>query len=254
MGREPARAFTSVGLRPEATTRTRTSPGPGSGTGSSPTFRTSAAAPFFSYQAARMPPPRYGFTAGGIAIVPPSQVSSIGLSGRPRNLSPRRSPASTMFRRRARSVRATHPDRPRSTGGLPGDATTPPALVGGRSARPGGQGPVGWLSGLVQRQSLCHLARPDVPRESYRPGNRSACPGGHPGLACPRHTKQRSGEWLPAMNHSEIVSFLWGVADLIRDTFKRGKYRDVILPLTVRRLGVVRAADLEERGIPRRQL
>jgi hypothetical protein len=23
------------------------------------------------------------------------------------------------------------------------------------------------------------------------------------------------------MNHSEIVSFLWGVADLIRDTFKR---------------------------------
>ena len=34
------------------------------------------------------------------------------------------------------------------------------------------------------------------------------------------------------MNHSEIVSFLWGVADLIRDTFKRGKYQDVILPLT----------------------
>jgi type I restriction enzyme M protein len=33
------------------------------------------------------------------------------------------------------------------------------------------------------------------------------------------------------MNHSEIVSFLWGVADLIRDTFKRGKYQDVILPL-----------------------
>ncbi len=25
------------------------------------------------------------------------------------------------------------------------------------------------------------------------------------------------------MNHSEIVSFLWGVADLIRDTFKRGR-------------------------------
>ena len=25
------------------------------------------------------------------------------------------------------------------------------------------------------------------------------------------------------MNHSEIVSFLWGVADLIRDTFKRAK-------------------------------
>jgi type I restriction enzyme M protein len=36
------------------------------------------------------------------------------------------------------------------------------------------------------------------------------------------------------------VSFLWGVADLIRDTFKRGKYQDVILPLTVlRRLDCV---------------
>jgi type I restriction enzyme M protein len=42
------------------------------------------------------------------------------------------------------------------------------------------------------------------------------------------------------LNHSEIVSFLWGVADLIRDTFKRGKYQDVILPLTVlRRLDCV---------------
>ena len=36
-------------------------------------------------------------------------------------------------------------------------------------------------------------------------------------------------------NHSEIVSFIWSVADLIRDTFKRGKYQDVILPLTVLR-------------------
>ena len=44
------------------------------------------------------------------------------------------------------------------------------------------------------------------------------------------------------MNHSEIVSFLWGIADLIRDTFKRGKYQDVILPLTVlRRLDCVLA-------------
>jgi len=42
------------------------------------------------------------------------------------------------------------------------------------------------------------------------------------------------------MNHSEIASFIWGVADLIRDTFKRGKYQDVILPLTVlRRLDCV---------------
>jgi type I restriction enzyme M protein len=37
------------------------------------------------------------------------------------------------------------------------------------------------------------------------------------------------------MNHSQITSFLWSVADLIRDTFKRGKYQDVILPLTVLR-------------------
>jgi type I restriction enzyme M protein len=44
------------------------------------------------------------------------------------------------------------------------------------------------------------------------------------------------------LNHSQIVSFLWGVADLIRDTFKRGKYQDVILPLTVlRRLDCVLA-------------
>ena len=62
------------------------------------------------------------------------------------------------------------------------------------------------------------------------------------------------------MNHSEIVSFLWGVADLIRDSFKRGKYQDVILPLTVlRRLDCVlaptkervleRQAALWERGL-----
>lgn len=49
------------------------------------------------------------------------------------------------------------------------------------------------------------------------------------------------------MNHSEIVSFLWGVADLIRDTFQRGKYQDVILPLTVlRRLDCVLAPTKEK--------
>ena len=37
------------------------------------------------------------------------------------------------------------------------------------------------------------------------------------------------------MNHSEAVSFIWGTADLLRDSFKRGKYQDVILPLTVLR-------------------
>lgn len=49
------------------------------------------------------------------------------------------------------------------------------------------------------------------------------------------------------MNHSQIVSFIWGVADLIRDTFKRGKYQDVILPLTVlRRLDCVLAPAKEK--------
>ena len=44
------------------------------------------------------------------------------------------------------------------------------------------------------------------------------------------------------MKHGAIVSFLWDVANLIRDTFKRGKYQDVILPLTVlRRLDCVLA-------------
>ncbi len=53
------------------------------------------------------------------------------------------------------------------------------------------------------------------------------------------------------MTHSEIVSFLWGVADLIRDTFKRGKYQDVILPLTVlRRLDCV-LADTKGRVLAR---
>ncbi|HYN08084.1 MAG TPA: class I SAM-dependent DNA methyltransferase [Vicinamibacterales bacterium] len=42
------------------------------------------------------------------------------------------------------------------------------------------------------------------------------------------------------MTHGEIVSFLWSVADLIRDTFRRGRYQDIILPLTVlRRLDCV---------------
>jgi type I restriction enzyme M protein len=36
-------------------------------------------------------------------------------------------------------------------------------------------------------------------------------------------------------NHSQIVNFIWSVADLIRDSFKRGKYQDVMLPLTVLR-------------------
>jgi len=41
--------------------------------------------------------------------------------------------------------------------------------------------------------------------------------------------------------HSQIVSFIWGIADdVLRDLYVRGKYRDVILPMTVlRRLDAV---------------
>lgn len=37
------------------------------------------------------------------------------------------------------------------------------------------------------------------------------------------------------MNRRETVSFIWSVAELIRDTCKRGKYHHVILPLTALR-------------------
>ena len=36
-------------------------------------------------------------------------------------------------------------------------------------------------------------------------------------------------------NFGQKVAFIWGIADLIRDAFKRSKYQDVILPLTVLR-------------------
>jgi type I restriction-modification system DNA methylase subunit len=49
-----------------------------------------------------------------------------------------------------------------------------------------------------------------------------------------------------SVTYAEIVAFIWGVADLIRDTFKRRKYQDVILPLTVlRRLDTVLAPTKE---------
>ena len=34
--------------------------------------------------------------------------------------------------------------------------------------------------------------------------------------------------------HNAIVNFIWGIADdCLRDIYVRGKYRDVILPMTV---------------------
>src|SRR5262245_50889919 len=46
---------------------------------------------------------------------------------------------------------------------------------------------------------------------------------------------------MDATQHSNIVSFIWGIADdVLRDLYKRGKYRDVILPMAVlRRLDAV---------------
>ena len=42
------------------------------------------------------------------------------------------------------------------------------------------------------------------------------------------------------MNHSEISSFIWGTADLLRSSFKQHQYGDIILPFTVmRRLDTV---------------
>jgi type I restriction enzyme M protein len=41
--------------------------------------------------------------------------------------------------------------------------------------------------------------------------------------------------------YSRITNFIWGIADdVLRDLYVRGKYRDVILPMTVlRRLDAV---------------
>ena len=52
--------------------------------------------------------------------------------------------------------------------------------------------------------------------------------------------------------HNQIVSFIWGIADdCLRDVYVRGKYRDVILPMTViRRLDAM----LEEKGTKEEQI
>ena len=36
-------------------------------------------------------------------------------------------------------------------------------------------------------------------------------------------------------NFGDKANFLWSIAEILRDTFKRSKYQDVILPLTVLR-------------------
>lgn len=48
--------------------------------------------------------------------------------------------------------------------------------------------------------------------------------------------------------HNNIVSFIWGIADdVLRDVYVRGKYRDVIFPMTViRRLDILLAPSKDE--------
>ena len=39
---------------------------------------------------------------------------------------------------------------------------------------------------------------------------------------------------MDATQHNKIVNFIWSIADdCLRDIYVRGKYRDVILPMTV---------------------
>ena len=62
-----------------------------------------------------------------------------------------------------------------------------------------------------------------------------------------KETQAKESLHTEAANHSELVNFIWSIADLIRDAFKRGKYQDVILPLTVlRRLDCVLAPTKSE--------
>ena len=45
----------------------------------------------------------------------------------------------------------------------------------------------------------------------------------------------------------EVANFIWSIADLLRDKYKRSKYQDVILPFTVlRRLDCVLEPTKEE--------
>jgi type I restriction enzyme M protein len=46
--------------------------------------------------------------------------------------------------------------------------------------------------------------------------------------------------------HNQIVNFIWGIADdCLRDVYVRGKYRNVILPMTVIRRREEITADIK---------
>ncbi len=49
------------------------------------------------------------------------------------------------------------------------------------------------------------------------------------------------------MDHNQIVGFIWNIANLIRDHYRRSKYPDVILPFTIlRRIDCVLAPTKEK--------
>ena len=53
--------------------------------------------------------------------------------------------------------------------------------------------------------------------------------------------KNKGDKNIDNQTYNSIVSFIWGIADdCLRDVYVRGKYRDLILPMTViRRLDAV---------------
>ena len=55
------------------------------------------------------------------------------------------------------------------------------------------------------------------------------------------HENTFFGVFMNAHQHNQIANFIWNIADdCLRDVYTRGKYRDVILPMTViRRLDAV---------------
>jgi hypothetical protein len=84
-------------------------------------------------------------------------------------------------------------------------------------------------------------------------------PTRHVDLDGDRRSHAEVGRVMDQAAHNKIVSFIWGIADdVLRDLFKRGKYRDVILPMFVlRRLDAVleptKKQVLETKGDARRR-
>jgi type I restriction enzyme M protein len=59
---------------------------------------------------------------------------------------------------------------------------------------------------------------------------------GYSAGARPHSLTRRAGQQLSNGDLNWIANFLWGIADdVLRDLYVRGKYRDVILPMTVLR-------------------